>query len=95
MSNYERTRAEKIFFAVSRTVHNTIYFHPVLREGVPGWILHQLGAPLRFYRDRIWNRFAYNKDGRMTNETALSTIGTSLLVLGALAALACAALTIA
>ena len=95
MSNYERTTAEKIFFAVSRTVHNTIYFHPVLRAGIPLRILHQLGAPLRLYRDKIWNRFAYNKDGRMTNETALRTIGVSLAVLVVLAWAAAAIVEIA
>lgn len=81
MTNFERTRAEKIFFGIERAVHNTFYHHPVLRDGALGWVLRQLGSPLRLYRHKIWNRFGFNKDGRITTETALRTVIPTILVL--------------
>lgn len=79
MSNYERTRAEKIFWRYEKIVNDFFYYHPALQKGLPGWVFRQLGRPFRLYRHKIWNRFAYNKDGRMTNETALRTVIVSAL----------------
>jgi hypothetical protein len=84
MSNVERTRVEKIFGAMERTIHNFFHERPFLGKGATGWILGQLARPFRLYRHRIWNRYAYNKDGRITNRTALRTVLPSLLGLIAL-----------
>jgi hypothetical protein len=91
MSNFERTRAEKIFWIVTKSIDDFFYNRPALGKGLPGWILHQLGRPLRLYRSKIWNRYAYNKDGRMTNRTALRTIAFTAL---AIIALSCVVLTL-
>lgn len=85
VTNYERTRAEKVFGFVERNVHNFFYHHPGLSRGVHGWLLRQLSRPLSWYRHKIWNRYAYNKDGRMTNTTALRTLAVTVLVILAIA----------
>jgi hypothetical protein len=84
VSNVERTRVEKIFGVMERTIHNFFHERPFLGKGVTGWVLGQLGRPFRLHRRKIWNRYAYNKDGRMTNHTALRTVLPSLLGLIAL-----------
>lgn len=85
MSNYERTRAEKIFWTFEKIVNDFFYEHPALQKGAPGWLLRLLGSPFRLYRHKIWNRFAYNKDGRMTNTAALRTVTVTLVAVVVLA----------
>lgn len=84
VSNLERTRAEKIFGYLDRTIHNFFHARPALDEGLTGWMLRGLGRPFRLYRHTIWNRYAYNRDGRMTTRTALRTLVPTLLGLVAL-----------
>ncbi len=72
--------AEKAFQKLQK-IQNVVYDRPALSSGIPGWVIAQLGKPIRLYRDTIWNRYAYNRDGRMTNRAALQTLGGTLVMI--------------
>lgn len=52
-----------------------------LNKGPLGWLWRQLGKIWRFYKTRIWDRFARNDEGRVTQKGASLTFVATLFAL--------------
>mgnify|MGYP000695783391 CR=1 FL=1 len=61
MTNYQPTRIESLFFGMERQAHNFFYDRPHLRRGP----YHLFVRLYRIWRSQVWNRLAYNRDGRI------------------------------
>lgn len=81
-------RPVEVAYARLQRAYNRVLLHPaVVRGGLAGRVFALLDWAVRRYRDSVWNRFAYNRDGRLTNRNVALTLGGSVLVVAGLGAL--------
>ena len=63
---YEKNFLERSAARIESVVAAVAGIFSFLNKGPLGWVLRKLGQFGRWYRSRIWNRYARNAEGRLT-----------------------------
>lgn len=78
---YQKNTLERIVARIESTIAATAGILSLLNKGPLGWVLRKLGQFGRWYRSRIWNRYARNAEGQMTKKRVTATVLATLLAL--------------
>lgn len=77
----EKNRAERIVAWIEDSWRTLAGIFSFLNAGPLGWVARRIRGLWRWYKRAIWDRYARNKEGRITQKRAATTFAATLLVL--------------
>ncbi len=78
---HEKNTLERVVAWIESVIATIVGLLSFLNKGPLGWIFRKVGQFTRWYRRRVWDRYARNGDGQLTKKRTAGTLISTMLVI--------------